>query len=399
MRTFHRIGGLVTVLLMLYMAGTGTMMQLLDLKALLRHAPETDPTIRSIEEGKYGNDDFPVIMLRDYGAAALPRGFDYGRAIGTVLGAMHKEDPGAAPTFVELRVDGGVPIGQVQLGTHIDAFNAETGRRVTPIVPKPLPLPQSLRESLKRLHRFWSRRDVPGVYFELLAGIALWMLIITGLVMYFRMLNARAKAKRRNLFWLSRGGLWRSLHRVVSVAAAVFLVAIAFSGTWLGFESVVHSLRVQQGPREGRQANSAGLAVPLRDAEVQDMTTTTLAAMQRLHPETPVKVLRLRVYGQMKQGVVVTGGGETTQLVFNADTGTPATLSDPAYPNSGFPFGTQMHEDIKHFHSGALFGLSTRCMNLFAGLSLLFLSISAMVVYFDIWRKRRRAGRHGLVWQ
>lgn len=183
------------------------------------------------------------------------------------------------------------------------------------------------------------------------------------------------------------------------MAAAFFLLAIAFSGTWLGFESVVHSLRsAPQPPADARKRNPSDYVIPLGDAEVQDMTVTTLAAMQRLHPHTPVKVLRLRFYGQMKQGVVVTGGDQTTQLVFNANSGQPATLGDTAYPDSGFPFGTQVHENIKHFHSGAMFGLTARGMNLFAGLSLTFLSISGIVVYLDMWLRRRRVGRRSLLW-
>jgi uncharacterized iron-regulated membrane protein len=101
----------------------------------------------------------------------------------------------------------------------------------------------------------------------------------------------------------------------------------------------------------------------------------------------------------MKQGVVITGGEPTNQLVFNADTGQPVSLSEPTYPQSGFPFGVQVHENIKHFHSGALFGISARLMNLFAGLSLIFLSVSGLTVYFDMWVKRRRGGRSSLFWK
>jgi uncharacterized iron-regulated membrane protein len=54
---------------------------------------------------------------------------------------------------------------------------------------------------------------------------------------------------------------------------------------------------------------------------------------------------------------------------------------------------------MKHFHSGAMFGLSTRAMNLFAGLSLIFLSASGLYMYFDMWLKRRKGGRNNLFWQ
>lgn len=418
-RAFHRIGGLLASLLMLWLAGTGITMQLIDLKAILAHTPATDPTVLSMNEGRYGPGNFPAIQLSDINAAALPQGFDINQAIGTVLQATHKQqNPGAGAgagpragsgggqpgpmASVELRIANGIPIGQVMMGTKLEAFNAQTGEPVTPVPSTLMPqggrLPPSLRQKLKTLHRFWNRGDTPGVYFEMLSGLILWMLIITGLVMYFRLLRARVRQGRSQVFWLKGGGLWRGLHRVVSVAAAVFFICIAFSGTWLGFESVVNSLRRSGGGGPPRR-NSIDFIVPLRDAEVREMTATTLVAMQTLHPGTPIKAIRLRIYGQMKQGVVVTGGDETGQLVFNADTGQPATLSDGAYPESGFPFGTQVHENIKHFHSGAMFGIPTRLMSLCAGFSLTFLSISGIVMYFDMWRKRRKGGRNTLVWR
>jgi len=101
----------------------------------------------------------------------------------------------------------------------------------------------------------------------------------------------------------------------------------------------------------------------------------------------------------MKQGITITGGeGETRQLVFNAVNGKPASLTEPEYPKSGFPFGVQVHENVKHFHSGMLFGLAARWMGLFAGLSLMYLSISGLVMYFQLWLKRRSGERYSFFW-
>jgi uncharacterized iron-regulated membrane protein len=140
------------------------------------------------------------------------------------------------------------------------------------------------------------------------------------------------------------------------------------------------------------------MSAPLDDAEAARMMASTLTAFRRLEPETPIKVLRVRIYGPMKQGVVITGGGETRQLVFNTETGKTTTLTEPGYPSSGFPLGVQVHEDVKHFHSGHMFGLPARAMNLFAGLSLIFLSVSGLVMYADLWLRRRKLGRNGLFW-
>jgi hypothetical protein len=38
-------------------------------------------------------------------------------------------------------------------------------------------------------------------------------------------------------------------------------------------------------------------------------------------------------------------------------------------------------------------------MDLFAGLSIVYLSVSGAVMYLTMWSKRRRAGRVALIWK
>ena len=406
-RSLHRIGGLFVMLLMLWLGTTGSLIQSQDLGAIFRQAPQSDPTQLSMAEGMYGQSNYNALQLRDIDAPALPADLDIRQAIGTVLLASHgPRSEGEADlnpvAWVELRMNAGAPIGQVMAGTTLHAFDAQSGEPVAAVPPIPFPqgarLPPSLRQNVKILHRFWNRGDVPGVYFEFLSGLVLWTLLVTGLVMYFRLLAARAKIGRSQIFWLT-GGKWRGLHRAVSVVAAAFLACMAFSGTWIGFESSWSALHRPDVPAPGVRRNPIDFIIPLRDGEVQAMTATTLDVMHRLHPGMPIKVIRLRKFGTMKQGVVIVGGERTNQLVFDAEAGEPASLSEPSYPRSNFPFGVQVHEDIKHFHSGEMFGVTGRLMNLFAGLSLVFLDVSGLVVYLQMWNRRRAAGRGGLLWK
>jgi uncharacterized iron-regulated membrane protein len=430
-RIIHRIGALLAVLLMLWLAGTGTIMQVADLKAVMTHAPATDHTVLSMIEGMYGPGNFMVIQMPDFSAAALPKDFDIKKAMGTVMQAAdapqgtadEQEGDKANPTtWIELRVVDGAPIGQVMKGNTLEAFSAQTGEPITAVPAQPIPqaaqMPPSLRDTSKVLHRFWNRRAVPGVYFEMLSGVVMLTLLITGLVMYFRLLSARARIGRRQWFWFT-GGMWRGLHRAVSVFAAVFLLVIAVTGTWIGYDASWGSLgRPFAGPTaaavggpQGQGAGGGGArggggggparnrTIPIRADEVQSLTATTLDAMQRLHPGTPIKAIRLRTFGTMKQGVVISGGEKTEQLIFDAATGKAASLTEPTYPRGNFPFGVQVHENVKHIHSGEMFGLSGQFMSLFAGLSLLFLSISGVTVYIEMWLHRRAAGRGGFFWK
>ena len=132
--------------------------------------------------------------------------------------------------------------------------------------------------------------------------------------------------------------------------------------------------------------------------EVLPMLNATVAAMARTEPGVRIKAIRLRLYGGFKQGVVVTDEKVTRQIVFDTTTGKSLDLNTPGYPEAGFPFGREGHEWVKHFHSGYLFGTSGRVMNLFAGLSLVFLSVSGLAMYWQMWRKRRAGGRNAILW-
>jgi uncharacterized iron-regulated membrane protein len=351
----------------------------------------------------FGPGNFAVIQADDFNAAALPVGFDIQRGVDTVLRAADLSAT-ADIAWLDLRMIQGVPVGQVMYDGVLHAFDAQTGNAVASVAPSSIPqgrrLPPSLRQKLKTLHRFWNRNDTPGVYVEFLTGLVLWVFLITGLVMYFQLLKARARIGRRQLFWLA-GGNWRAIHRAVSLIAAFFLICMAASGTWIGFESSYNTLgRPNLGPQPpGAAPPGMQSAVPIAAGELLPMTTITLSALERLHSGTAIKALRLRSYGQMKQGVVITGGTTTQQWVFDARSGQPASLTEPSYPKSGFPLGVQVHEDVKHFHSGEMFGLPGQAMNLFAGLSLLFLSVSGIVMYLNMWLQRRHSGRPALIWK
>jgi uncharacterized iron-regulated membrane protein len=110
-------------------------------------------------------------------------------------------------------------------------------------------------------------------------------------------------------------------------------------------------------------------------------------------------VLRLRIYGGMPQGVIVSGEDEAHQRVFNAATGKRVSETDPGYPPQHFPFGWQAHQIAKQVHRGDFIGLTGRWMDLFAGLSLIYLTVSGAIMYFELWKRRRQTGRPGLLWK
>ena len=308
----------------------------------------------SIHDGSYRPGFFVVLQLSDFAAAPLPSGFDIKKGMATVLQAARRQGDRGPVSWIELRVTGGIPVGQMMRGSKLEAFNAQTGEPVAAVARKQFPqnstLPYSLRQRLKILHRFWSGADVPGVYFEFLTGLILFGLLITGLILYFKLLRARAKIGRGQWFWLS-GGVWRGLHRSISVLSAVFLLFLVITGTLIGFDN---SWSAAHGDEGGKPRNTD----PVRLEEAPAMTATTVAAMQRLHPGMPIKAIRLRTFGAMKQAVVITGGDKTDQLLFDTANANQVSLTEPSYPKSNpalpdaqklerLPFGRYVR------HSGA----------------------------------------------
>lgn len=404
----HRVLSAIACLLMLYVGVTGSWIQLLDMTAILSGKGESDPVMQSVNEGRFGNGLYSAVTIGGWEGGALPRDIDAPRAVDVAMTAFRRQRPATTPAFVELRMVDGRMVGQVayadptappdprRRGTPVAAlaFDAVTGAPARAMDVRGAYPGPSLRQTLKQWHRLWGpgffgTRDAPGVYVELLIGIALWVLIVTGLVMYFRLLKQRRKMKRPQMFWTT-ADRWRSLHRSVSVAAAVLLVLVAASGTWLGFESSWATFNRHRPPAE---------TLAITPPQAERIVATTLRSFRADEPTTPIRVLRARIWYGQPEGAVVTATTPTRQRVYSAGTGAEQSLNSPLYPANPFPFGLTVHEWVKHFHSGELLGLPARVLDLLAGLSLVFLSISGLWMYVGLWRKRAQGGRRGLFWK
>ncbi len=311
--------------------------------------------------------------------------------------------------YVEMRMAEGNPVTQIKSDQQLLRFDATTGEQVAGEFAEATvnQNPASERNTVKELHRMTTFGDWT-LWINVVVSVALMVLIVTGLWMYFQLKSARARAKRSGWFW-SAGGGWRSLHRWISLTSAVFLTVVALSGAWLAVESLgmgiyLAKMRAARPPGAAAPAPAPRPILPngisaLNAADAPEMLRTTLASYQSLLPDTPIRVVRLREFGGMKQGVIVTGEEEADQVVFNAVTGERASMTEPGYPKVGFPFGWEAHQIAKKVHRGDYFGMSGRWADLFAGLALIYLSISGVVMYVDMWGKRKRIGRSGLLWK
>lgn len=410
-RPLHRIIGTIILLFTMYFGATGSIMQMVDLKAVLSHAAATDPEMLAIRESIDGTPNYSVIQATDYAAPALPDNFDFNAALASVLTtARSSAGSDATLKYVELRVLDGKPIGLVQASTG----GPNKLLRVDPVtgtlLPNPPPRPRTRpAPSLHNQWKRWHRLQQLGLgdeweWINGVVGIGLFLMIITGIVLYFRLLKARSRAGLKGFFW-SAGSRWRSLHRWVAIVAAVFLLNVSISGTLLSIDSVglgIYMKSHQDPSKPGRQfpfGMVGDLSSPLQDAQLPAMLQSTLSSFHAEHSSSPVKVLRLRYYNGMPQGLVIYGAGDDTrQVVYNTATGTRTSTTEPGYPYTGFPLGWKWHELVKQIHRGDIIGIPGRFMDLFAGFSLVFLSLSGLVMYLDLWRRRRRAGKSAPFW-
>jgi uncharacterized iron-regulated membrane protein len=397
LRAVHRAITAIVVVFTLYLGFSGTLIQLIDLRTLFEHAPATDPNMQSIREAFNGPPNFQVIAIADYTAQALSKNENPADMLTTVLKSARSEAGDAPLRFIELRMMDGKPVGQVDAGggklLRFDAVNGALLGKF-PVV-RENQQPDSQRNTVKHLHRMTVFGDW-ALWINVIVGLGLAVLIVTGAWMYFRLFAPRVRTDRRNPFW-SGGGWWRTLHRGISIVAAVFLSVVMLSGFWLAVESLGKALYMARHPvsSAGKPADTWS---PLPDEALPAMLRATLGAYEAAVPDVPARAIRLRYFAGMPQGVVISGEEEARQLVFNAETGRRASLTEPGYPPTGFPFGWQAHQLAKSIHRGDFFGLSGRFMDLFAGLSMIYLSISGIALYYDLWSRRRRSGRFGFFW-
>ncbi len=401
MMRWHRLVVLLVGLVLTYVTITGAGIQIADMRALVTHAPETDPDVLLMRQHHNGPANYFVVTAPDYTATALPAKLDHDAAIHRAAQLGRTAAPGAALRLVELRTYEGKVVAHVQMDKRHMAFDLETGASLPDdALPTP-PLPNrftSPRQDFKALHRFnfmGSWATVP----DIVVGVAFLILIITGLIHYLRLFRRRRSIGKGSIFW--RGGnLWRELHRWVSLVSVIVVISLSITGTLLAINSVGATVYGKLHPRNGAPSPTGGdYSSPLRDEELSAMTSATLAAFHQARPDTGIKVLRLRYFSGYSQGIIGAADADTTQLVYNTATGAEMGLSEKGYPEIGMPFGWEWNQRLKRIHRGDIFGMSGRWIVTISALAIVYLAISGFVLYYQAWIRRYRSGRRSLLWK
>ncbi len=401
----HRWTSILAGLLIVYICVTGLWITTMDLAVNFTHQPTSNPTMQEFRQHINGPDSFAVISDPDYDASALPADLDKSAALMRLAASARAAAPSEPMKLIELRMSGDRVAGQVKMGKTRLLYDALTGERLpdAQLPPaNPNAITHGLRADMKSWHKFafnkWLLQKAAILNF--LAGIAIFCLMVTGLTHYLRMLKMRRGAGKTEVFW-SGGGFWRKFHRWTALASVLLVTYLTVTGMLMAVSDMGAAYAEWKSPRDSRPVHpdKGDFSSPIKDTEIQSMATATAAAFERDHPNTPIKVFRLRYYAGYAQGAIVTGEDKPRQHVYDTKNGRVMTATEPGYPISNFPFGWETHQTIKRFHRGDIVGLGGNTLEWIAGVALLYLVCSGLWMYFDLWRKRAKTGKRQIVWR
>lgn len=408
----HRWISVLAVVFTLYLSLTGSLIQLIDLKGLLLRSSPYDPNLQAMRGDVNGPGDYAMIGPAYYLAKPMPVTADYPSLFEATLAAAKAAAPGSPLRFIEVREADGRIEGLAQLddrstgptGVHDTlVFDTSTGERLpgAAVPAHNVESQQSLRIVIKSLHRM-TTFGTWALWINLFVATGLLTLIVTGVWIYAKQYRARARMGRKAIFWKAKDW-WRTLHRAFAIVCALFLTILVASGLWLAVESLVFGYRMADQFAQAKATGRPPVTIadgftPLPDQQVAQLAQGTIAAYRADYPNLPPRAVRLRVYAGYPQGVVISGDTEARQLVYNARTGAPMRETEPGYPKTGFPFGWQVHQWAKQVHNGTIIGLTGRAISLLSGIALLYLSVSGIIMYLTLWRRRARNSRKGLFW-
>jgi uncharacterized iron-regulated membrane protein len=220
MRRLHRWVGLVSVLFLGIIAVTGIILHLEE------SGERSAGPDRQAQAGPPGNPAPAKAQQPDIG---LPTD-ELVRWMNTTLKAARKASPDVAITSVQLRMSEGQPQGLVILATPEAkqlVFNARTGEMMetwsSPVpthnhdsAPRPEAGPQRPHEQPKgqappsqgmnahRLIEGLHKGDLfgqTGIWISIICGLALCLLCLSGVIMYFGLWRQRLRNGQRALFW------------------------------------------------------------------------------------------------------------------------------------------------------------------------------------------------------
>lgn len=203
----------------------------------------------------------------------------------------------------------------------------------------------------------------------------------------------------------------RNFHRWISSVAMLFLAWVAVTGVVLALDTLYPPAGLDSpGPAPNPEAFGYDRSAPLLDrAALEAQVATSLrTAFANVSVNAPTALdLQLSRDGAQPRATVVFTADRAQTLAIDPTQGKllssttvwqrPGATVVPWYDNVSLRL--HWHELLQDLHRGSIIGISGQVMDILTGLSFVFLSVTGIVMYFQMLKQRRQSGRPRLFWQ
>ena len=180
----------------------------------------------------------------------------------------------------------------------------------------------------------------------------------------------------------------RTIHRWISICGAIFLLVVGTTGVVLQVQKLLGGESEEREREAGADKVIGGLTTSTANSEYAVLLSRTLEAARVRAPGQPVASVELRLGGEEPQGVVTLPGEPGRQITVDARDG--KITKDEKHEAESL---------ILRIHSGEILGEPGVVLGVLWGLALVALSVTGLVVYLDMYTRRRKArGKTGIFW-
>ncbi len=174
----------------------------------------------------------------------------------------------------------------------------------------------------------------------------------------------------------------RKFHRWFSLPAAILLLLTGLTG-------VVMQVMELTGDDDHDRPAAAQATLP-DEATLASLLGKTLAAAHAADPKFKGQKIELSVVGGETKGKIAGATPRDPSISVDLTSGKVEKMAGPP-PRDAY-------KQIMGWHSGHAFGPIGKFISLLVGLSLVILSFTGLMVYIDMFRRRKSANKKGLFW-
>ena len=181
--------------------------------------------------------------------------------------------------------------------------------------------------------------------------------------------------------------MMRKLHRWFGLISGVFMIAIAMTGAALQIEMTLNNHPASQFAPPLPDVSAID---PSQAERLGDQLEAAIILAQTAHPDIAFRSIEVSRAVQQASIVLGEGGFEGRRFQVGKD-GQSISEIEARRAN-------QVHKFLIDVHGGFLFGPVGQIISFVMGLVLILFGVSGLVIYFDMFTRRRKVGKKGWFW-